>query len=1071
MILNPVSLVHQQLLSLVTAPLPVLIEPTALSENDTQTPAARALPRGPRNVQQGSSPLAQISEQPLGTVQERAGNSHNIAALKIALGKVLQASAQDPELDLPGALETTRFRVHSLSTFGQANQTQPDEELPIAWFLREHSLYVPQNTEQLSNLIDVMNNPLPQPPVQGHEQGVSALSGTEEHSTRRGVVAGYDLYQPANWGFSPSVVVTRLARHLEDQGKASADSSLAAARALLAAAAPAFIVADMPVNLVLGSAAWARLSTAVEVGEFWEPGIAGRTDFKTFMLRANQSPISDAQAIVEGKAQSNALIEWGVAQGRIPRKSDENYSLAEVAVLREAFNQELSALKKAQDQLGAPMPNRRDMALDKLKKVYGNADPFDVPNISIANIDASESEYHSVLEIYMAGKMERIPKGERYDFQLGNRFVGVRPLPDINQKFSSEFDSYLRNLKEGVATAVEHNLKNLPDEDKDIIDVGKIKFFSLRKASTAQAQGEESAAEAQAAKARYGLLMRVESRIDKRGSDRDPKNIRHVYYEVFPLQGIIRRRDDLPRYLPNPAPRVADPENYAERQAQGKSLWVDYDAYENGTPPQPGKYSGGLLNQPVNAPALPELRPGQQVNVAVHAHPRFKTIAGVVAGHFLHDPEAIKAGARGSTRVEEEEAGIKAGHDFVTGLIPFKSAIENAVNGNTGAAIRDFALDIFGFMLPFAKGAGQATRVLGKVGEKLGTRVFKASDVLLRSAFNGLNPVDGLGDLTQAFAKGTKSVLQRTYRELKALLPTQSLNLATYGRAAGNLEKYAVSSQTLAGLTADSQGIYRAADNQLYIRNVDAAGEASVFRVREVTNNQGAVQARVIDPKTNRQTEFLLESNGTDQWSRLGLQGGGNKRPYDQGDPVTQSSTAQRPSGAQPAFKRPKVPETFPGEKADLDPPVKGQNVFYHYTGANNHSAIAASRNLDPSSSNLKGEKLPRGKGRHYFTDLAPGGDKSIKEISETIFGRRKHGNALDKMTHYYEVNTTGLNLVRSTDNPHIFFLETPFSIPLKYRNGGPDLVDRVIHHGPVPADSGKKAKSPSLTADRGRGE
>ncbi|WDU61367.1 hypothetical protein LRS56_21420 [Pseudomonas poae] len=1042
MILNPMSPVHQQPLTLI-APPPVLIEPTA---NDTQAPAARSVARVPRNV----SPLAQVSEQPLGTAQERAGNSHNLAALKIALGEILRTGAQDPEADIPALLEIARFRVHSLSTFGKANQTQPNEMLPIAWFLREHSLYVPQDVEQLSNLIDVLDNPLPQPPVQGSDRAVSAQPAAEQLPSPRGVVAGYDLNQPANWGVSPSVVVAHLARHLEEQGKASADTAPAAARALLAGAAPAFIVAGMPDNLVVGSAAWARLSTAVEVGEFWEPGMAGRTDFEAFMRRANQSPISDAQAIVEGKAQSNALIDWGVAQGRISRKSDENYSLAEVAVLREAFNEELSALKKAQDQLSAPMPNRRDMALDELKKAYGDTDPFDVPNISIANIDASESEYHSLLEIYMAGKMERIPKGERYDFQLGNRFVGVKPLPDINQQFSSEFDSYLRNLKEGVTTTVEHQLSKLPLEDRQTIASGKVEFFSLRKASAAQAQGEESAAEEQAAKARYGLLMRVETKVDKNGSDRDPKNIRHVYYEVFPLQGVIRRRDDLPRYLPNPAPRVADPETYVERQAQGKSLWVDYEAYEKGTPAQQEIYSGGLLNEQLSTPYLPELRPGQEANSAVHANPRFKTIAGIVAGHLLHDPDVMKAGARGSTRVEEEEAGIKAGHDFVTGLIPFKNAIENAVNGNTGAAIRDFTLDIFGFVLPFAKGAGQAAKVLGKVGEKLGTRAFKASDALLRSAFNGLNPVDGLGDLTQAFAKGTKNVLQRTYRELKALLPTQSLNLAAYGRAAGNLEKYAVSGQTLAGLSADSQGIYRAADNQLYVRNVDDAGEARVFRVREVTNNQGAVQARVVDPKTNRQTEFLLENNGTDQWSRLGLQGGGNKRPYDQGGSGTQSSTAHRASGAQPAFKRAKVPEAFPGEKADLAPPVKGENVFYHYTGARNHAGIAASRNLDPSSSTLSGEKLPRGKGRHYFTDLAPG-DKPAKEISETIFGRRKYGNALDKMTHYYEVNTTGLNVVRSTDNPHIFYVETPFSIPLKYRNGGPDLVDRVIRHGPVP--------------------
>ncbi|QZC94553.1 hypothetical protein K2E96_28400 [Pseudomonas sp. ERGC3:05] len=70
------------------------------------------------------------------------------------------------------------------------------------------------------------------------------------------------------------------------------------------------------------------------------------------------------------------------------------------------------------------MPVRKNIALENLKAAYGADHPFDVRNISIANIDASESQHHSLLDIYMSGKMDRIPRGERYDFQLGNRFPG-----------------------------------------------------------------------------------------------------------------------------------------------------------------------------------------------------------------------------------------------------------------------------------------------------------------------------------------------------------------------------------------------------------------------------------------------------------------------------------------------------------------------------------------------------------------------------------------------------------------------------------------------------------------------
>ncbi|WP_254865900.1 HYD1 signature containing ADP-ribosyltransferase family protein [Pseudomonas fluorescens] len=893
--------------------------------------------------------------------------------------------------------------------------------------------------------------------------------------SKRGVVAGYSLYQPANWGVSPSVVVERLSQHLIQQGKVNAQMAPAAARLLLAGAASEFIVADIPNNLVVGSAAFARLSTVVETQEILRPGVASVTDFQAFMKLASHSPVSEVEAGIEAKAQSHALIEWGVAQGRVTRKDHEAYRADEVAGLRDAFNAELAALKKAEQQLSANLPNRKAIAIEQLKAAYGSDDPFDVRTIRIANIDASESEYHSLLDIYMAGKMDRILPGERYDFRLGNRFLRVKQLADINQLFSSQFDSYFKGVKEGVATSVKHQLSTLPLEDRQTIASGKVEFFSLRKASLAQAEGTESAAEAQEAKARFGLLMRVESRIDKKGSSQDYKNLRYVYYEVFPLQGIIRRRDDLPRYLPNPAPRVAGAETYTERQAKGVSVWVDYEAYRGGTPAQLEKFSGGLLTERVKGPYLPEVKAGQVASASVHTNLRFDTIGNVMADHLLHDREGMKSQARGVTEVEREEAGIKAGHDFVTGLIPFKTAIEHAVKGSTGEAIRDFALDIFGFFVPFSKGLGQAGKVLGKASEKLGTRAFKASDSILRAVASGLNPVDGVGDVVVGGAKTAKTVLQRSYRELKEILQGQNFTFAGSGKISGiinsgdslaagrqlpDLSPHSLPDSLLEGRTVKGDGTYQVGE-QHYVRYSDGTGINRVFEISRVYKVNGG-HVRVIDP-SNQKTVAFLAPTGTGEWRLNQLPGG--IRPQAQQSAATGISMIRPPaskrsagqsaasgvSGGEPVAKKTRLPESFPGEKALLDPPVKGTNRFYHYTGEKPHAAITASRYLEPSSSKLTGEALPRGKGRHYFTDLAPE-DMPTTKISETIFGRRKHGNALDKMTHYYEINTTGLNMVKSTENPHIFYVETPFSIPLSYRTApGSDLTSRIISHGETP--------------------
>ena len=1044
MISNPASRIHPSSPPAHASHSPLPVETAGEAARDepfSSVPATgvRSFPRLRRSIElEGApapgetrpafeSPAAGVThatpEEVLEQRKEAAWNRHNTQNLVNALSEIQEACAKDPGLDIAAALETTKFPVHPLSTFGRAYRIAPNEQVPVAWFLRENQLYVPENLEQLANLIAVSKEPLIESPLYGNQWGLlsrpatldpeqrtklSEIAKTEmgrlfpgsgmfsvfhkthgvlvqgKHATEKlermigsaevqilgqkleaafkgaptptsaaewamaamvleldpqagsqhGVVAGYDLYQPSNWGVSASVVVQRLVQHLVDGGKVPAEMAPAAARLLLAGAAPVFLVAGMPGNLLVGSAAFARLSAAVAAQEFWAPGSTAHTSFDALMRRADQSPISDAQAVVEARSQTQALIEWGVAQGRLSREDAEACTPAQVAALRDAFNEAFTTLQTARQQLSASLPTRKEMALEQLQKAYGAKGPFDVRNIRITNIDASESEYHSLLDIYMAGKMDRIPRGDRYDFRIGNRFLRVKPLPDINQAFNTQFDQYYRNLKEGVATVVKHQLSQLPREDRQTIASGKVEFFSLRKASVAQAEGEESEAEAQAAKARYGLLMRVESKIDKQGSDKDHKNLRYVYYEVFPLQGLIRRRDDLPRYLPNPAPRVADPETYAARQAKGVGFKVDYQAYERGTPLQPDAQSSGLLTERVRGLHLPESKQGQQANPAVHANPRFSTIADVVTDHLLHDREAMKAGAKGVTPVEEEEAGIKAGHDFVTGLIPFKNAIENAVKGNTGDAVRDFALDILGFAIPFGKGLGQAGKAARTLGEKVGMRAFKASDTLLRAAFSGLNPGDGLGDLTMGLVRRSRTLLQAGYRELNAVRGL-NFNAAAFANPTGVVEgtlktpgvvgdalkvsakrhlgqwyafdvnsarvygpplkhfqpvapvrlnadavdnamfnRYAVSRARLAGVTPNSQGIYRGADNREYIRNVDNNGNVSDFQVREVSAAHGEVQARLIDPKTNRQTEFLLQRTGTDQWQRVGLKGG-----------------------------------------------------------------------------------------------------------------------------------------------------------------------------------------------------
>lgn len=278
-----------------------------------------------------------------------------------------------------------------------------------------------------------------------------------------------------------------------------------------------------------------------------------------------------------------------------------------------------------------------------------------------------------------------------------------------------------------------------------------------------------------------------------------------------------------------------------------------------------------------------------------------------------------------------------------------------------------------------------------------------------------------------------------------------------------NLSTFSVSEDVIKGRPLRPDGTYNVG-NDFYVRFTDSTGVNKVYQIDSAFHARDG-RVAIVDPQAPLETSKLyrvqafLESAGNGEWRLSRLPGGAptatgasrpSKRPFDQGSSSGSVGTSNATS-AQPANKRPRVPESFPGEKALMEPPVKGKNVFYHYTGDKPHAAIMADRSLSPSSSDLSGRPLPGKRGRHYFTDLTPG-NMPARQISETIFGKRKYGNAMDKMSRYYEVNTSGLNVIQSPDNPHIFYVDVPFSIPLKYR-GGPngELVDRVISHGRTP--------------------
>lgn len=280
-------------------------------------------------------------------------------------------------------------------------------------------------------------------------------------------------------------------------------------------------------------------------------------------------------------------------------------------------------------------------------------------------------------------------------------------------------------------------------------------------------------------------------------------------------------------------------------------------------------------------------------------------------------------------------------------------------------------------------------------------------------------------------------------------LPSDTKTVAQASTSASDLlslpdiSAHSVADSVLSGRPMRGDGTYQAGE-LFYVKYTDGTGVRKGYEIsRNYKAESGIV--RVIDPVTNKQVAFL-QSAGNGEWRLCKMRGGQRT------DPTRTSGTKRQfvqdgQSSSSSSVKRPRVPEKFPGEKADLAPAVRGENVYYHYTGNKASASINSDWHLQPSAKNLKGDMLPRGQGRHYFTDLGPE-DMTQAELSRTIFGRRPHNNTTGKMTQYYEINTSGLTLM-PTQNPHIFYVDTEFGIPLRYRGGSGNPVDRIIRKGP----------------------
>lgn len=575
------------------------------------------------------------------------------------------------------------------------------------------------------------------------------------------VIAGYALVSPQNAGKTATTVLSELTAELAMAGKGSSPEQAAIqATLMLSSRAPEFLVKDIPQDLTVGTHSWVSFTTAVARIEALAPGATATMTYAQVMLQASIAPINDEEQRIEFVAQSAAIKEWAVANGRPYPTTD-----AALKDVREAFSAQVDELQRASLDSMAEMPTAKGMALEQLKKALPDLDPklFEEKCISVQPSNLHFPGPYSILDLYIDGR--GIPKapdsadswGETGRSLVRHLTFGEVDLPDdgrpgawvsssaaldinaimpkleqlprLSETFNTAFSAYSRAIKTATAAHVKHMVSKLPLADRQNFEFGKITIAK----EVHYEWGGVTASERN--KTTEGC---VQIKIERDGQV-------HTY-QLDRLRGTITQRPDLGDF------KTGQP-YYKESRP--------FNEFKVITPE--GQYPAGLTEESKGAAGIPDSFTSSRT--------------AYLADAILQDMDlpGVKTSAKGQTTFDTEVPTYKKLAEFGLNLIPFRSAIVNFQKGDIIKGVGDLSWDIFGFLVGFgaglkgAKAAATGASALAKVGHTL--------KIVGRAGLGALNPVGGVDDVLRGALTGTANVLKGGYRGIKSLRYHHSGNL------------------------------------------------------------------------------------------------------------------------------------------------------------------------------------------------------------------------------------------------------------------------------------------------------
>lgn len=604
----------------------------------------------------------------------------------------------------------------------------------------------------------------------------------------RNIIADFDLADSRHWGQTASTIVKEFRDFLTRSSRSSAQMSGLTAHVVLAGYASVYLIKDIPDSVKYGSAAWVNLAVAAAVIEAQTPGRVANMTFGQVMIYAENAELVDPQ--VARLAKTLAMIDWGFINGLIEEKADTRVTDAELSAIALAFNRQLKERLEASALLDSKIPSRKAIALEKLKAKFTGNVPFEAPlfydkrsgvDVGVDEIASATWGLHSLLDIAMMGGPPYYTWGtENLRFSWLLRDINSPLDLGVEKDFTAQFDATIGSLKKGAVTTIKHLISELPLQDRENLEYGKIDFYQDKEYTLSNAF--------------WGRSLKD---IDPQLSMKVEFNGKVSIYYINLKKGVIGRHKNHPgKATESPHPNIPSVIRATELFATERPLLAS--SMQRSPLPTPSSYSSR----------------------------RTLEIALAFVLHLDLDNQKVLQEARGQTTQDKHAAKLQAAVDFVLNMSPFKSAISNFIKGNYADGAMDLFMDVLGFVTAGAGIVSKLASVATKTASAL-TKALRAARIIGTFVIGELNPLSALpallGGTASLLGRGIKYVGVRALRQLESLrtAPDGYKLLQTLGKQHGPtlLGTFKVGEDSIAGVGVLKNGDwypYNVQTNRIY---------------------------------------------------------------------------------------------------------------------------------------------------------------------------------------------------------------------------------------------------------------